>query len=55
MQVGRLQRQLPDKPQLREELDKIARPLNVQCDETSLTNGAFSGKRSASGFAGFAT
>lgn len=31
MQVGRLQRQLPHKPQLRKRLNAIARHLNVQC------------------------
>ena len=31
MQVGRLQRQLPQNPQLRKRLRAIARRLNVQC------------------------
>ena len=31
MQIGRLQRQLPQNPQLRKQLRAIARRLNVQC------------------------
>jgi hypothetical protein len=31
MQVGRLQRQLPHKPQLQKQLRAIARLINVQC------------------------
>jgi hypothetical protein len=31
MQISRLQRQLPQNPQLRKQLRAIARRLNVQC------------------------
>jgi len=45
MQVGRLQRQLSDQPQLRKRLSAVARHLNVQCQEASLIAGIFQAPR----------